>query len=77
MTHPIRLGIALNYSALQYEVLQSPEEACKMARRAFEDATAEFDNVDEARHKDSTLILQLIRDCLILWPSGQEGQREG
>merc|ERR1712187_745915 len=45
VTHPIRLGLALNYSVFQYEVLQNPEEACKMARTAFEDAIAELDNV--------------------------------
>merc|ERR1711998_382866 len=37
VTHPIRLGLALNFSVFQYEVLQNPEEACKMARTAFED----------------------------------------
>merc|ERR1712050_709491 len=43
VTHPIRLGLALNFSVFQYEVLQNPDEACKMARTAFEDAIAELD----------------------------------
>ena len=47
VTHPIRLGLALNFSVFQYEVLQNPDEACKMARVAFEDAIAELDNVAE------------------------------
>merc|ERR1712118_377534 len=34
VAHPIRLGLALNFSVFQYEVLQKPEEACKMARSA-------------------------------------------
>merc|ERR1712066_1024878 len=72
VTHPIRLGLALNYSVFQYEVLQSPEEACKMARTAFEDAIAELDNVAEDSYKDSTLIMQLLRDNLTLWTSDQE-----
>merc|ERR1711904_533522 len=33
----------------------NPEEACKMARTAFEDAIAELDNVSEDSYKDSTL----------------------
>merc|ERR1712037_192043 len=73
VTHPIRLGLALNFSVFQYEVLQKPDEACKMARQAFEDAIAELDNVSEDSYKDSTLIMQLLRDNLTLWTSDQEG----
>merc|ERR1711948_139384 len=40
VTHPIRLGLALNFSVFLYEVLSNPDEACKMARTAFEDAIA-------------------------------------
>ncbi|CAE7494578.1 artA [Symbiodinium natans] len=74
VTHPIRLGLALNYSVFKYEVRNQPEEACKMARTAFEDAIAELDNVAEDSYKDSTLIMQLLRDNLTLWTSDQEGQ---
>merc|ERR1719215_1709541 len=75
VTHPIRLGLALNYSVFLYEVQSKPEEACKMARTAFEDAIAELDNVSEESYKDSTLIMQLLRDNLTLWTSdeAQEG----
>merc|ERR1712084_144852 len=72
VTHPIRLGLTLNYSVFQYEVLSNPDEACKMARTAFEDAIAELDNVAEDSYKDSTLIMQLLRDNLTLWTSDQE-----
>merc|ERR1711907_388096 len=76
VTHPIRLGLALNYSVFQYEVLQNPDDACKMARTAFEDAIAELDNVAEESYKDSTLIMQLLRDNLTLWTSeNDEGQQ--
>ncbi|CAE7463297.1 artA [Symbiodinium natans] len=73
VTHPIRLGLALNYSVFMYEVLLKPDDACKMARTAFEDAIAELDNVAEDSYKDSTLIMQLLRDNLTLWTSDQEG----
>merc|ERR1712075_22267 len=73
VTHPIRLGLALNFSVFHYEVLNNPEEACKMARQAFEDAIAELDSVSEDSYKDSTLIMQLLRDNLTLWTSDGEG----
>merc|ERR550537_814144 len=76
VTHPIRLGLALNFSVFQYEVLSNPDEACKMARTAFEDAIAELDNVAEDSYKDSTLIMQLLRDNLTLWTSDQEAGAE-
>merc|ERR1711915_135185 len=75
VTHPIRLGLALNFSVFQYEVLANPDDACKMARTAFEDAIAELDNVAEDSYKDSTLIMQLLRDNLTLWTSDQEDQQ--
>jgi len=71
VTHPIRLGLALNFSVFYYEVLNLPEDACAMARTAFEDAIAELDNVSEDSYKDSTLIMQLLRDNLTLWTSDQ------
>jgi len=68
-THPIRLGLALNYSVFLYEVQQKSEEACNLAKQAFDDAIAELDTLDEESYKDSTLIMQLLRDNLTLWTS--------
>jgi len=76
VTHPIRLGLALNYSVFMYEVMSKPDEACQMARTAFENAIAELDSVAEDSYKDSTLIMQLLRDNLTLWTSDQEGDQE-
>jgi 14-3-3 protein epsilon len=76
VTHPIRLGLALNFSVFQYEVLGETDEACKMAREAFEQAIAELDNVDESSYKDSTLIMQLLRDNLTLWTSDDQGDNQ-
>merc|ERR1712146_696815 len=39
-THPIRLGLALNYSVFLYEVQSKSSEACKLAKQAFDDAIA-------------------------------------
>jgi len=68
-THPIRLGLALNYSVFLYEVQTKSDEACALAKAAFDDAIAELDTLDEESYKDSTLIMQLLRDNLTLWTS--------
>ncbi|VEU19264.1 DEKNAAC100483 [Brettanomyces naardenensis] len=77
-THPIRLGLALNFSVFYYEIMNSPDRACHLAKQAFDDAIAELDTLSEESYKDSTLIMQLLRDNLTLWTSdmSEAGQDE-
>ncbi|XP_029121315.2 14-3-3-like protein D isoform X2 [Elaeis guineensis] len=80
-THPIRLGLALNFSVFYYEIMNSPERACHLAKQAFDEAISELDTLSEESYKDSTLIMQLLRDNLTLWtsdiPEDGEDTREG
>ncbi|KAF3588374.1 hypothetical protein F2Q69_00027507 [Brassica cretica] len=46
-THPIRLGLALNFSVFYYEIMNSPERACHLAKQAFDEAIAELDTLSE------------------------------
>jgi hypothetical protein len=75
-TNPIRLGLALNYSVFHYEIRSEPQEACKLAKKAFDNAIAELDSLPEDSYKDSTLIMQLLRDNLTLWTADQQDPDE-
>lgn len=71
-THPIRLGLALNFSVFHYEIMNDSPKACELAKKAFDDAISELDALTEECYKDSTLIMQLLRDNLTLWTSEQD-----
>ena len=60
--------------ALGLTAMRSPQ--------AFDEAIADLDKIDEESYKDSTLIMQLLRDNLTLWTSdmqaeGGEGEEGG
>ncbi|XP_065196991.1 uncharacterized protein LOC135828472 [Sycon ciliatum] len=76
-THPIRLGLALNYSVFHYEINGNPDRACQLAKSAFDSAISELDTLNEDSYKDSTLIMQLLRDNLTLWTADTGGAGTG
>merc|ERR1711907_592642 len=66
-TNPIRLGLTLNFSVFYYEICDKKEDASQLAKKAFEDAIDHLDTLSEEEYKDSTLIMQLLKDNLTLW----------
>merc|ERR1712025_63895 len=74
-THPTRLGLALNFSVCHYEILNQKEEACKLAKQAFDAAIEKLDTLNDKSYKDSTLIMQLLRDNLTLWTSDNQDEQ--
>jgi len=68
-TNPIRLGLALNLSVFYFEILNEPQKACDLAKKAFDEAITKLDDLTEDSYKDSTVIMQLLRDNLTLWTS--------
>jgi len=73
-THPTRLGLALNFSVCHYEILEQKDEACKLAKEAFDEAIEKLDSLNDSSYKDSTLIMQLLRDNLTIWNQNEEDE---
>ena len=57
---------------LFYDNIFFIHRACRLAKAAFDEAIAELDALSEDSYKDSTLIMQLLRDNLTLWTSDME-----
>lgn len=73
---PIRLGLALNFSVFYYEIMGDSQGACLLAKESFGDALADIEKVEEDTYRDSSLIMQLLRDNLTLWTSDEEGVQD-
>ena len=74
-THPIRLGLALNFSVLYDEIFNFPEKVCSLAKTAFGEAIANLDAVSEESYKGSMLIVKLLGDNLTWWTSDTQGDK--
>merc|ERR1712185_807181 len=72
-TNPIRLGLALNFSVFFYEICDQKSDASNLAKVAFDTAIDHLDTLEDDEYKDSTLIMQLLKDNLTLWNTDIEG----
>jgi 14-3-3 protein epsilon len=66
--HTTRLGLALNFAVFFHDVQKSPEKACHLAKVAFDEAVETLEIVKSSDiFRDSFMILQLLKDDLVLW----------
>ncbi len=65
--NPIKLGLALNFSVFYYEVMNDPAQACKIASETFEEGIKKIDHIEDEHYKDSTTILQLLKENIDMW----------
>ena len=68
-----QIGSGPYHSLFYDESLNFLEKVCSLAKKAFDEAIAELHALSEESYKDSTLIMQLLRDNLTLWTSDTQG----
>jgi len=70
--HPVRLGLSLNYAVFLYEIKNMERKACILAKTAFDEAIAQVEMLRREDYKDSTMIMQYLRDNLNMWSKAGE-----
>ena len=73
--NPIKLGLALNFSVFNYEVLKDHAKACELADSALQQALDKIDELEEDDFRDAKSIIELLKENLTLWKEEKEGDR--
>ena len=74
--NPIKLGLALNFSVFNYEVLKDHATACQLADNALQSALDKIDELEEDDFRDAKSIIELLKENLTLWKEEEEGDNQ-
>eukprot|EP00439_Symbiodinium_sp_Y106_P075408 s497_g14.t4 len=75
--HPVRLGLALNFSVFQHEVLRQTDRAILTATEALSMASDSVNDIPEESRNDSLITMHLLSDNLNLWLDGRNSRGVG
>ena len=70
--NPIKLGLALNFSVFNYEVLKDHKTACELADNALQSALDKIDELEEDDFRDAKSIIELLKENLTLWKEEED-----
>ena len=70
--NPIKLGLALNFSVFNYEVMKNHAGACELADSALQQALDKIDELEEDDFRDAKSIIELLKENLTLWKEEEE-----
>lgn len=60
------------FQIFYYEILNSADLACRLAKAAYDDANLHLETLDEVSYEESTLIMQLLRANFTSWTSDNQ-----
>eukprot|EP01147_Barroeca_monosierra_P001246 gene1246-4455_t len=67
IVNPVYLGLVLDYSVFEKEIIGNTELACGMAKKSFDAALGALDSLSDSTHQEVVSILQILRDNILLW----------
>lgn len=76
ISNPIRMGLALNFSVLYYEVKLQRDKALSIAEKAYAESLTIIDELDKTLSKDTLLIIQLLKDNISKWKNDGEEESD-
>ncbi|OHS95650.1 14-3-3 protein [Tritrichomonas foetus] len=68
---PASLGLILNYSVFLQEILGDTEAALDLAQKTYSECTPLIEENSDNSYSEATMILQLLRDNILLWSDNQ------
>ncbi|CAE7508484.1 ftt-2 [Symbiodinium natans] len=67
VTHPVRLGVALNHAVFQHTVLKDPAAAAQIVRDSLELAARSLEGMPKEAVRDSQPLVSIMQDNLKMW----------
>ena len=63
----VRLGLILNYSVFEYDIMDNKNEGYEMALKTYNDTMKILDDVEKKRASENLLLIQLIKENINIW----------
>ena len=63
----VRLGLILNYSVFEYDIMDNKNEGYEMASKTYNDTMKILDDVEKKRSSENLLLIQLIKENINIW----------
>ena len=63
----VRLGLVLNYSVFEYDIMDNKNEGLEMASKIYNDTMKILDDVEKKRASENLLLIQLIKENINIW----------
>ena len=72
----VRLGLVLNYSVFEYDIMDNKNEGLEMASKIYNDSMKILDEVEKKRSSDNLLLIQIIKENINIWSNETEEENK-